>query len=141
MPDVTKRPVMTAVPLQKDMAIDGVVIDDPVWEAVSATDQMVQQKPNAGFPASERTLIRIAYTSTTLYVAVVCYDKEPGRLVVSDARRDATLDNTDSFLLILDTYHDQQNGFIFGTNPIGVEYDGQVDNEGQPATAGSYRRI
>ena len=62
---------------------------------------------------------------------MVCYDTEPDKLVVSDARRDATLDNTDSFLFILDTYHDGQNGFMFGTNPIGVEYDGQVDNEGQ----------
>jgi hypothetical protein len=64
-------------------------------------------------------------------VSVVCYDSEPAKLVVSDARRDATLDNTDSFLFILDTFHDGQNGFIFGTNPIGIEYDGQVDNEGQ----------
>jgi hypothetical protein len=52
-------------------------------------------------------------------------------LVVADARRDAILDNTDSFLFILDTYHDGQNGFIFGTGPIGMQYDGQVDNEGQ----------
>ena len=52
-------------------------------------------------------------------------------LWVSDARRDASLDGTDSFLFILDTFKDGQNGFLFGTNSIGVEYDGQVDNEGQ----------
>ena len=51
--------------------------------------------------------------------------------MVSDARRDANLDNTDAFIFILDTYKDGQNGFIFGTNSLGVEYDAQVDNEGQ----------
>jgi len=33
--------------------------------------------------------------------------------------------------LILDTFRDQQNAFVFGTNPACIEYDGQVANEGQ----------
>ena len=33
--------------------------------------------------------------------------------------------------MILDTYHDGQNGFVFGTNSVGTQYDAQVDNEGQ----------
>ena len=36
----------------------------------------------------------------------------------------------DSFQIIFDTYHDRQNGFVFGTNPAGIEFDGQVTNEG-----------
>ena len=42
-----------------------------------------------------------------------------------------SLEETDSFQIILDTYLDKQNGFVFGTNPAGLEYDGQVTNEGQ----------
>ena len=38
---------------------------------------------------------------------------------------------TDSFQIILDTYRDQQTGFVFGTNPVGIEYDGQVTREGE----------
>jgi hypothetical protein len=38
--------------------------------------------------------------------------------------------------VILDTYRDQQNGFVFGTNPVGIEYDGQVVNEGQGGGGG-----
>lgn len=36
-----------------------------------------------------------------------------------------------SSIFILDIYMDGQNGFVFGTNSIRVEYDAQVDNEGQ----------
>jgi hypothetical protein len=50
--------------------------------------------------------------------------------VVSDSRRDADLNDDDSFLFIIDTYNDQQNGFLFGTNADGMEYDAQIDNEG-----------
>jgi hypothetical protein len=131
MPDVNQRPTASAHPIALPPVVDGNVLGEEVWMSLPAIDQLIQTKPNAGFPASEKTEIRIAYTATTFYLSVICYDTEPGRLVVADARRDATLDNTDSFLFILDTYHDGQNGFIFGTNPIGIEYDGQVDNEGQ----------
>ncbi|MBK8290589.1 MAG: hypothetical protein IPK96_06145 [Flammeovirgaceae bacterium] len=117
MPDVNKRPTMGAVSLGAEPMMDGQVIGDPIWEAIKPTDQMIQTKPNAGFSASEKTDVRIGYTATTLYVSVVCYDSEPAKLVVSDARRDATLDNTDSFLFILDTFHDGQNGFIFWNKP------------------------
>ena len=59
------------------------------------------------------------------------YDRDPSGIIVSDARRDAPMDDTDSFQMIVDTYRDRQNGFVFGTNPAGIEYDGQVTNEGQ----------
>jgi len=45
------------------------------------------------------------------------------------------LNDTDSFRFILDTYADGQNGFVFGTNPAGIEYDAQVTNEGQGGSA------
>ncbi len=131
MPDVQKRPSAKAATLNAELKIDGDVLNDEIWKELSPIDEMWQNKPNSGFPATEKTEIRIGVSATTFYLAVVCYDKEPGRLVVSDARRDATLDNTDSFIFILDTYHDSQNGFVFGSNPIGIEYDAQVDNEGQ----------
>ena len=62
---------------------------------------------------------------------MICYDSDPSTIIVSDSRRDSPLSETDSFQIILDTYLDQQNGFVFGTNPSGLEYDGQVTNEGQ----------
>ena len=40
--------------------------------------------------------------------------------------RDVTLSNSDYFALILDTYLDRQNGFVFATTPSGVEYDGRA---------------
>ena len=51
--------------------------------------------------------------------------------MISEARRDSPLDDTDSFRVVLDTFRDGQNGFVFGTNPNGLEYDAQVTNEGQ----------
>jgi len=131
MPDVKDRPVTEAHAIDANPKIDGEVRNDPVWLKIPAFSNLIQVRPNAGQPVSEKTDIRIAYTASTFYLSVVCFDAHPDQLVVSDARRDAKLDDTDAFLFILDTYHDFQNGFVFGTNSIGIEYDAQVDNEGQ----------
>ncbi|MEX0273685.1 MAG: DUF5916 domain-containing protein [Flavobacteriaceae bacterium] len=124
-------PVAKALSITTIPEMDGDVLNDKVWMGVPAFGDLKQMQPNYGAAASEKTEIRIAYTEDTFFVGVVCHDADPGALVVSDARRDANLDNTDAFIFILDTYNDNQNGFIFGTNPLGVEYDAQVDNEGQ----------
>jgi len=105
-------------------------ITDAVWQAADVISDFVQAEPVEGQPASERTEVRILYDDQRLYVGVMCYDSEPGRILVTDSRRDADLGETDSFQFILDTYLDRQNGFVFGTNPAGIEYDGQVSSEG-----------
>ncbi|MDP2320949.1 MAG: DUF5916 domain-containing protein [Acidobacteriota bacterium] len=123
--------VATAVRVTEAPTLDGDVLGDPAWHAATPITGFVQEQPNEGQPASEKTEVRVIYTADTLYVGVVLYDSDPSGIIVSDARRDAPLDDTDSFRMIIDTYRDRQNGFVFGTNPTGLEYDGQVTNEGQ----------
>jgi len=60
-----------------------------------------------------------------------------GQIVVSQSRRDADLTETDAIILVLDTFNDNQNAFVFGTNPLGIEYDGQVSGEGQASAVSS----
>ena len=107
------------------------MLSDPAYEDAQIATGFVQSRPFEGQPASERTEVRIVYTDDTLYFGVICYMEDPSAIISADSRRDSDLRDTDSFQIILDTYHDGLNGFIFGTNPAGVEYDGQVTNEGQ----------
>ena len=110
--------------------MDGVVLGDPVWQALPYASGFTQVRPFDGEPASQRTHVYVGFTATDLYIGVICHDTDPDAIVITDARRDAPLADTDSFQVILDAFHDQQNGFVFGTTPSGAEYDGQVANEG-----------
>ena len=125
------NPSFTASKLTLDPEVDGNVLGDKIWQSVEPITQMLQIKPQFGAPISEKTEIRVALTKDIFYVAVVCYDSSPENIVVSDSRRDADLNDEDSFLFIIDTFNDQQNGFLFGTNSSGMEYDAQIDNEGK----------
>ena len=123
-------PSIAAAHIQTAPRLDGSVDHDPAWAGIPASSGFTQTTPQEGQPASQRTEIRVAYTDDTLYFGIICFDDNPAAIVISDSRRDASLDESDSLKIILDTYLDGQNGFVFGTNPSGLEYDGQVTREG-----------
>lgn len=122
--------VVTATRVDEAPTLDGNVLTDPVWARVTPTTGFTQIAPDEGAPASERTEVRIAYNADTLFVGVVCYDRSPSEIVVGESRRDSALNNTDSFRMLFDTFHDRQNGFVFSTTPVGLEHDGQLTTEG-----------
>ena len=135
----SQRPVLTvgAVNGTAVPRIDGKV-DDAAWNDVAPYTNFTQQEPDEGQPATERTELRFLADRTNLYISVIAFDREPERIIVTQSRRDGDLNDTDSIQILLDTFNDGQNAFVFGTNPFAIEYDGQVMNEGQ--TSGSLGR-
>ena len=128
------NPIPPSVLISKEILtpkLDGLVIDDPAYFNSKVLNQFWQTTPNEGTSSSENTEVRLLYTEDTLYVGVICFDREPEKIIASEKKRDGILDETDAFQIILDTFNDKQNGFIFGTNPVGLEYDAQVTNEGE----------
>ena len=121
----------TAVRAKVAPVVDGNVLDDEAWSSVSPATGFVQTAPDEGEPASERTEVRVVFTDDTIYLGVVCYDRDPASIIVTDSRRDSSLSDSDSFQFVIDTFLDRQNGFVFGTSPSAHEYDGQLVNEGQ----------
>ena len=110
--------------------IDG-KLDDAAWKDATLFTEFVQREPLEGTPVSERTEVRVTSDGEALYVAAWLFDREASLIVPSGKIRDVTLTNSDYFGFILDTYHDRQNGFLFGTTPSGIEHDAQVVREGE----------
>jgi hypothetical protein len=126
-----ERPVAQAVPLATAPVVDGNVIDDPAWRGVLPIDEFWQIQPRAGQPASQRTEVFVGFTDRALHIGVIAYDEQPRAIVSTDSRRDSSLEDTDSFRVLIDGLLDRQNAYVFGTNPTGVEFDGQVSREAQ----------
>ncbi|MEX2284072.1 MAG: DUF5916 domain-containing protein [Gemmatimonadota bacterium] len=125
-------PTASAQLVEAAPRIDG-KLDEEAWQRAPLLNGFVQREPMEGEPASERTELRILYDRHALYIGAWLFDREPDGIVFGETRRDAELNDSDALLLILDTYLDRQNGFVFGTTPAGIEYDGQVTREGQAA--------
>jgi hypothetical protein len=127
----TPRPVMAASELSSAPLLDGIVLGDSAWNAVQPASGFWQIQPDDGRPATQETRVFIGFDSLYLYIGVVAYDDQPDRIVSTESRRDAELDDTDAFLVIIDGLLDRQNGYVFGTNPAGLQHDGQVTREGE----------
>jgi hypothetical protein len=118
-----------ASPLTERLVIDG-KLDEPVYRVIQPAGDMVQIEPQPGAPATEQTDVWVFFDEKTLYVAARCWDSQPAREVVNELRRDGTnFINGEGFAVILDTFHDRRNGFVFGVNPLGGIFDSAATNE------------
>ena len=100
------EPSADAVRLSDAPVIDGDVLGDVAWGERTLRG-FWQQRPTEGAPSTQKTDVYIGYTDSSLYVAVVAYDDNPEGIIVADSRRDASLDNGDSFSFIIDAFRDQ----------------------------------
>lgn len=111
--------------INEKLSIDG-VLDEPVWSQAPTLGDILQREPKQEIAASERTEVRLLADKDNLYVGVICYDSEPGKVVGTQMARDADLEVDDSVAILLDTFHDRRNAFYFATNPAGALIDGLI---------------
>ncbi len=122
-----ERRRMRAVEATAPIRVDG-RLEEAVWRGEPQSG-FIQAEPREGQPASERTDVWVAYDAANLYVGAYLYDSADP--VVNDIRKDFGDSSQDVFQVILDTFRDRRNGFVFQTNPEGARGDAQVANEGR----------
>ena len=71
--------------------IDG-RLDDVVWRTAEPMSGFHQRDPVEGDPASEDTVVRIAYDERALYVAARLHDRDPSAIVGQLSRRDVAVE-------------------------------------------------
>ncbi len=118
-----------AHPIDQPPLIDG-VLDEEAWLQAPVIAEFRQKEPTEGEAASERTRVRVVFDDTQLYIGVEALDGEPSEIRATELRRDNTLESDDSFSVLLDTFHDHRNAFLFRINPRGTRFDGLIRNEG-----------
>jgi len=133
IPDADRRSIQ-AIPATPAPRIDG-RLDDAVWQTTAPASGFVQAEPDEGQPASQRTEVWVAIDRSNLYVAAWLHDDGHSRPLINEIRRDFRGDTQDAFEVILDTFGDRRNGYVFSTNPAGAKADRQVTNEGREVNA------
>ena len=125
-----QKKTVTALRVETTITVDG-ELDEPAWELAEPATDFIQQNPRTGQPSSERTEVRLLYDDENFYIGVYCFDSA-GRegLVVNHVGRDSPGFDDDIFGILLDTFQDHRNGFVFNTNPQGAKSDSQVGGNG-----------
>ena len=159
-----ERPFIQATKVETGPKIDG-VLDEAVWQHAAPVEGFTQQEPRLGEPATERTEVRIVYDARTIYIAVHAYqpggvttgeempgmpaggghehhEAAPGTVVATEMRRDSDrLFDEDNFQVILDTFKDSRNGYMFVTTPLGAKLEQQIFDEGEGGGRGTTSNV
>ena len=121
---------LQAVKTSSPMTIDG-ALDEGAWREAPVAGDFVQNEPDEGEPASQQTEVRVVYDEEALYIGIFAHDSSPGDIIVGDLKKDFDTSRTDLFQLVLDTFHDERNGYMFAVNPMGAKWDAQMVNDGR----------
>lgn len=110
--------------------IDGIA-DEQAWQdADSASDFYMILPMDTSF-AKVRTDVKMTYDQQNIYLLVINYNGAAGPYMVESLRRDFAFLKNDNFLLFMDPFDDQTNGFSFGANAAGAQWDGLMYDGGK----------
>ena len=125
--DHESGPVARAVQTDEPLTVDG-FLEEGIWFQAPPISDFLQTLPVEGEAVSERTEVRIVYDEDAIYIGAQLSDRNP--VTTRLARRDSPLGDSDSFVFLIDSYHDHETGYRFWTNPSGVKGDATVSRNG-----------
>jgi hypothetical protein len=110
--------IYNAKRLDSPITLDGLPLEFKNFKKI---DSFIEIEPYEGKIPFVKTEFWIAYDENNIYFAFKCYDE------IHTIRKTLTLRDQpamdDMVFIFLDTYGKEKEGYGFGTNPLGVQYD------------------
>lgn len=108
--------------------IDG-ELSEPAWQTAEIARDFWRVLPIDTGYAATTTEVMMTYDERNIYFGITCFERVPGPNIIESLRRDFSFGANDNFLIFIDTYNDQTNGFSFGASAGGAQWDG-IQSEG-----------
>ncbi|HSR41710.1 MAG TPA: hypothetical protein VLL48_06055, partial [Longimicrobiales bacterium] len=127
-PETAPRPVGRAFEATTPIEVDG-RLDEAGWDVAEPMNNFIQSVPDAGWPATEQTVVRVLYDDEKLYIGALCHHSRPEDLVVKTLEWEIpglSSHEIDVFNVYLDPFLDRRNSYTWIINPGGAYRDGQT---------------
>lgn len=110
--------------------IDG-KFNESVWQQLPEHTNFYNYLPTDEGLADNQTQVKLFHNGEFLYVSAI-YNDTTEKTQVSTLKRDVSIALSDSFIMVLDTQNQEQNGYLFAVNSLGNQTDGLIgrDSEG-----------
>jgi len=126
----SKPDTLRALNYSDKIKLDG-ILDEACWENAIPIENFTQREQNQGNTATEKTKVRVVYTTNQIYFGIWCYDSDPDKISAQQMERDFNWGSDDNFEIMISPFNDNRNGYLFVTNPNGALADVQVGDEGK----------
>lgn len=108
-----------------EIRIDG-KLDEAQWQRCETTTDFWMITPADTSRARLKTEARFTYDDKYLYFSAINYQAKEAPYIVESLKRDFNFGRNDNLWLILEPFNDLTNGWVFGTNAAGAQFDGQI---------------
>ncbi|MFN8549464.1 MAG: DUF5916 domain-containing protein [Candidatus Eisenbacteria bacterium] len=122
-------PVIRAIKLDgRSVQVDG-KLDEDFWRDAPSGERFTVNEPDRGKAPSEQTVFKVAYDDDAIYFGVACWERDPRNITAHLSRRDRFSDS-DLVSVYVDPYDDNTTGYNFRVNPLGVQADAYIYDDG-----------
>ena len=131
--DEAGQATVRAVRLTDPLVLDG-ELNEAIYAQVPSFGGFIQQLPDEGAPATERTEMWILFDDEHIYIGARLWDSAPeSEWIANEMRRDSVqIINNDALSVGFDTFYDRRNGVTFQVTPIEGIFDQEISDEGNP---------
>lgn len=112
------------------ITVDG-ILDELEWESANAASNFIQYEPSYGTPASYPTFIKILYNDRMIFFGIDCKDPDYSLISSKVTKRDGEVCEDDAVALVLDTFDDDNNAYMFIVNALGTQQDERWADNGR----------
>ena len=127
-PMVAQEVVITRA--SSPVVIDG-RLGEAEWSGAGSITSFTQLQPSVGQAASQRTVIHVLYDDRMVYFGIESRDTDPAEISRTITRRDGEVWKDDAVTLILDTFDDDNNAYVFMVNSLGTQQDERWADNGR----------
>lgn len=125
VPPVTPSDSVAVPRIDERIEVDG-VLAEPVWMRAAVLRGFSQYLPVDGRPADDSTVVLVWYSPTAIHFGIRAYERH-GQVQARLADRDK-ITSDDHVYLLLDTFDDRRQAFLFAVNPLGIQADGVLQD-------------
>lgn len=115
--------------LNNPITVDGLI--DPAWSEADSISGFYQLEPDYGNLSTRNTIVKSAQFEDKIYFLFICYIKSFNEIAAKIQQRDKLNLNDDIICVMLDTYHDNHNAFLFQVNPLGTISEAKITDDGK----------
>jgi hypothetical protein len=108
------------------LELDGKLNEDR-WKNCGVMPEFWQNFPTDTLKANYQTEIYLTYDNENVYIGARMFS-QGNKYIVPTLRRDFRAGGNDNISFVFDTFRDNTNAFLFGTNPLGVQREALLFN-------------
>jgi len=106
-------------------------VNEACWKRIDSIPSLIMVEPAEGATPTFPTVVRVMADDKEIYLGIICYDRQPDKIVSYSKARDSYLRGEDYIKFVFDTYQDGRTGYIFAVNPGGARYDALSERHGE----------